>query len=557
MAFMTEVINIAKIKEGFYIGDEITASNLDAVIKFKITHMINAAGSEIINAWESIGIKYLTLNWPDNPNKTLFDSKDEIANRIVCFIEDSFNKGEGLLAHSVHGQNRVCIVVIIYLIKKYKWALNKCIEFLRSKKRVVMIPDYFLNQIILFEKRLIQNGEETKAIPWTVDNIRDPDESLLRNTYVNGLLTVSPINKDKDKGIKKEMDQGGKKRIEWLDNKNINQNLVEHMNPYLDLINLKEIKPITSHLMLTPNKSNMKNKSTMDNVLNNNDTERIMINMNIQNNINTNNNCEMLTKNEDTGYNLSELLINHSKIESHKEPYHIFTNNIPSLNVHIQTNALENNRKMIEKQSSIYTPVDQKLNKQFHCDINTNVSKDNGPHKRALSFSIGDTINNKKKTIIYLESNRRESYPLSSSNLKGNFNLVKELFSNNALDSNNKALSSNIIQINKLEEISTQNMTPKYNSCNSINKKDNSKPIMFLSSNYKSNLLIPPTETVDLNISYNENDSSNSIETKEVMTNEDILVQAKNPKPNCSEHIQNKSKCNSLLLIIHSIRFYR
>jgi len=121
MDYTTEVVNITKIKDGFFLGDEATASNLDVIIQFKITHMINAAGNQIINAWESIGIKYLTLNWSDKQNQNLFDQKDEITNRIVSFIDDSFKNGEGLLVHSLKGQNRACVVVILYLIKKYSF----------------------------------------------------------------------------------------------------------------------------------------------------------------------------------------------------------------------------------------------------------------------------------------------------------------------------------------------------------------------------------------------------------------------------------------------------
>ncbi len=64
-----EVVNISKIKDGFFIGDEFIASNLDIIIQFKISHMINAAGLQVINAWESIGVRYLTLNWNEAPSQ--------------------------------------------------------------------------------------------------------------------------------------------------------------------------------------------------------------------------------------------------------------------------------------------------------------------------------------------------------------------------------------------------------------------------------------------------------------------------------------------------------
>ena len=59
--FVTEVLNISKIKEGFYIGDKIAAISIEVVVQFKLTHMINASGNQIINQWETIGMKYLTL----------------------------------------------------------------------------------------------------------------------------------------------------------------------------------------------------------------------------------------------------------------------------------------------------------------------------------------------------------------------------------------------------------------------------------------------------------------------------------------------------------------
>jgi hypothetical protein len=113
-----DVVNITKIKDGFFIGDEATASNLDVIVQFKITHMINAAATQLLNAWESIGIKYLTLNWSENQNQNLLDQREEISSRIVAFIDDSFKNGEGILIYSMRGQDRACVVVLIYLIKK-------------------------------------------------------------------------------------------------------------------------------------------------------------------------------------------------------------------------------------------------------------------------------------------------------------------------------------------------------------------------------------------------------------------------------------------------------
>ena len=44
-----EILNISKIKEAFYIGDRISAINLNVIIQFRITHMINVTGNQITN----------------------------------------------------------------------------------------------------------------------------------------------------------------------------------------------------------------------------------------------------------------------------------------------------------------------------------------------------------------------------------------------------------------------------------------------------------------------------------------------------------------------------
>ena len=136
---VTEVLNISKIKDGFYVGDRMAAISIDVIIQFKITHFVNATGNQILNQWESVGVNYLTLNWSENPNQKLFDPKDEIAERIVTFIDNSLQNGEGVLAHSFKGQNRVCLVVLIYLMKKYHWSLNKSMQYLKVKNKMLKL----------------------------------------------------------------------------------------------------------------------------------------------------------------------------------------------------------------------------------------------------------------------------------------------------------------------------------------------------------------------------------------------------------------------------------
>lgn len=260
----SEIVNITKIKDGYFLGDEATAANLDVIFQFKITHMINAAGPQILNAWENIGTKYLTLNWNESPNQNLFDPKDEIANRIVGFIDDSFKSGEGFLVHSVRGQNRACLVVLIYFIRKYRWTLKKSMEFLSSKKNDIDIPSYFINQITNFETRLTKYGYGPKSANWNdvgtgLLNDIDNEEVLIRNTYLNGIVTpsIDDLLIFKNGQMKKFTGR----RIIWSDQTEKRSLIAISNKKDLLLQNPKDMKPILNHKKMKPVKSSLKSNN--------------------------------------------------------------------------------------------------------------------------------------------------------------------------------------------------------------------------------------------------------------------------------------------------------
>lgn len=253
--YAVEVINISKIKEGLYAGDEIAATNLDVIIQFKLTHMLNATGLEVVNKWETIGVNYLTLNWSDTPTQNLFDSRDEIANRIVSFIDDALERGEGLLVHSLTGQNRVCIVIVIYLMKKYHWCLQKCVEYIKTKKTDINIQPYFVEQLQRFQERLIHRGEPIKSTPWSDDNITDDEERLLRNTYINSLESSAAKVPKELISVKK------RKHIEWADANPYKKEMLVHINEAQDLVYQRDPRPVTTHKRMKPGRSCMKKKN--------------------------------------------------------------------------------------------------------------------------------------------------------------------------------------------------------------------------------------------------------------------------------------------------------
>ena len=469
---MTEVLNIAKIKEGFYIGDKISAISIDVIIQFKITHMINATGNQIMNQWESIGISYLTLNWSESPSQILFDSKDEIANRIVEFVDGSLlGKGEGLLAHSLKGQNRVCIVVLIYLMKKYKWSLNKSLQYLKSKKQDVEIPIFFFEQLKQFEIRLKTRGELTYDVPWEFEGLKDPEEKLLRNTYLNG---VKQENKNNNNNNPKINTNKNMRHIMWADINPYQKSNLELNNMENDLFFKKEIKPITVHQSLRPRKGCIKGINNSNNGINVNNYNMNMNEVNIKNvEMSMENNFANLIK---RSMNLSNNIIADQKnINNNRNNLKIINNNNyfnqnqNNNNINIINNGKLNNN--INNINNINRIDQQQSIKQKNIVDNIS-SPDN--------FINKERINNfmEKNNVIDMRVNNSVNFPKSNLAMNNQINqnqtnILKNSANINTHNKNNNNKNDNISPFRSNNIENNNNSSAGFMNMNNINKNIN------------------------------------------------------------------------------------
>ena len=459
----TEILNITKIKEGLYLGDEISGTNLDVVIQFKLTHMINSTGKEIVNAWETIGIKYLTINWEESPSQNLFDSVDEIANKILIFIEDSFIRGEGLLVYSKKGQNRACIVILIYLMKNYKWPLNKSLEFLRNKKYDVDIPNYFMVQLQNFEGRMIKRGENIIFIPWSQENLTSNDEKLMRNTFVNGLknnvgnAVIVPFEMKK------------KKHISWADfGKNSN---LEIVNLNLDLFFKKNIKNVVSHIKMKPNKScvkgNKKNDfdDNNDNIINKNN-RKFEVNGNMiqgKNKIKDNNFIEDVFINNIKSVNNYQSGINKKGNNTNLKNNYIKNNNFNNKeNLNIPVNII-NSGNILQKENMNFDNNYMK-NMNFASSLQPSAQKN---IKVNINNIYNNNLNNNNdEDINIMRFNYTQMYSLNNNNINNNNSI-----NNNKNNKNNQ--NDNIIRNNMNHSLPQRVSNPTNENNTMINLKEN------------------------------------------------------------------------------------
>lgn len=60
-----EFVGPVKIFDGLFLGDDFSAHDFEFFVKNKVKRAINCSASEISNALEAEGVKYLSFHWGD------------------------------------------------------------------------------------------------------------------------------------------------------------------------------------------------------------------------------------------------------------------------------------------------------------------------------------------------------------------------------------------------------------------------------------------------------------------------------------------------------------
>lgn len=294
-------------------------------------------------------------------------------------------------------------------MKKYKWSLTKSMQFLKSKKQDVDIPPFFYNQLVLFETRLLQRGELKNDIPWTVVDLNDPEEKLLRNTYVNGLppdknniINTLQINNLHNLGIGQKQRN---KNITWADMNILSKNNFKNMGWENDLFLQKDPPPVTVHLSKKPLRSCIKGVKTdikgyMSSTMTNLKRGDMNMNLNNQNNNNPENNLinsnseTTLGKNLNFGKNsqtyipMPNMINNYNNNKNKNDNFNInldnnkniINNNTNSINNVINSNIKNNNIQSINNLKANNTQVKNNIQ-----NIQQNIIQNNNPNLKYLT----------------------------------------------------------------------------------------------------------------------------------------------------------------------------
>lgn len=540
MNSVSNMVNIIKIKDSIFIGDISAGTNRDLIEEFKISHIINTTNNIGLNSLEFLNIKYLNLNWVENSKQQLFESGDENVFKIMNFIDNADKNGEGILIFSIRGQNRCCIVIIIFLMKKYNWCVKKCIDFLISKKINLYIPNYFLSQLNEFEIRINKFSKIKKSINWNEEqNNRDFDESIMRNTYINTLPIKKNINNNTN--IKTENENKKKLGIIWKDKNNNNINDLVTINFEKDLFYKKNINPIRNHILMKPKKSCMKKS--------NNNNEEEIENKHLSKT--KSNNIESINK-ENVEITIRPLKsakrpkINNTfnKINNNQFQKNTFLNNIINKN-NTNSNLNDSNNKNSNSYNNIYIQESYKpdlvndnkkkniKNVNIFLKINTNNNNFIKPYETKIPFGTDYStklgVNNFLKDYSSINIGK-EKVLLNNLGLNYNYfpnhNFMFHSPTNNNINIKPFVKKRNLINtiLNKKQNFSFSN---KANSYNQIKFNNNVKKNSFFSPDKKTIIFKKKLTFQNEEINNNIKRPSTANEQNKIFTNKKTKVYPK------------------------------
>ncbi|CAD8101727.1 unnamed protein product [Paramecium sonneborni] len=224
---------------------DLKQEDLEFLVTNKITKIINCAAKHIPNHWESIGIQYLSYQWLESETQFPFDYSN-----CFTFINDTLEVGEAVLVHSIRASNRSVFVIVLFLMRKFKWTLQKTLQYIQNLKKKFEIKSNVYQQLLNYEKWL-----HLSKLSNNWDAAHNDDEKLARNTYLNSQRTYLYEPKKK-----KEISF---KKVQWK------KNLVSQFIPPYQQIQFKKfstpqpkIQPsqIPIKLRVLPSDNNWMNK---------------------------------------------------------------------------------------------------------------------------------------------------------------------------------------------------------------------------------------------------------------------------------------------------------
>ncbi len=353
----------------------------------------------------------------------------------------------------------------------------------------------FMSQINMYEARLSKLGVGPKSNDWNgklliiLDiNGNDPDEMMMRNTYLNGLQGKSNNDSRSERSF-----FGSSKKVNWNDINSGKKDALIQTTFHVDLFIQKELKPVLTHKKLRPSKSIIKGRSNSLDVRRSNNMMTGNIAQQKGNYISNQNYTPMYNNNDvaDKGVN------NNNRVNNFAQNNHI---NPPPRSFSVEQKA--DNRK------------NNLMNNFQDKDTTTNI--------QIITPNVNSIINNNYNNIYIQSPTEMDFKKLNQIYSPETQNkLANNMMMNNPPISNNQPLMNNRLSSAGRKDNQPLNSNTNLNSYN-YNPKNN-----FISSNLNSNQPKNDMQKVPNNLLMNSYDPK-QIKVIDYSNNNTFIPQTKN-----------------------------
>ena len=456
-------------------------------------------------------------------------------------------------------------------MSKFHWPLKKCYEYLKKKKEDMDINAYYRNQLSEYEKKLCNNNSIQLLQPstyWNLDDLKDKDELLMRNTYKNEVENYKNENKT---NIMDEIKTNIIRHVEWGDNKKYAKQMVDpgliHYNLDKDLFIKKDIRDITEHIHKKPLKSCIKHPNNSNANTNSTGRRKKKTKIYLAADVNTinNSNKNSVSKTSPQEVNTDEKIITKRNNENkNKNNYHISDKiNVYDDN-HLQIDKKQQNKgdeeDLKDEDKIDLVQIDEEesnKNKNNHIINNLAISSKNADanekNKEVKYHTNIDLINkeikeNKKKL---LSSNDIEFNIINMNSQKITNDDIKPILNNLLkIDPNLQTLKKYLKSTKKKTLINFSNTLSniKINNINKINPQNstNLNSIHSVHVNTNTNSISDSNNTPTIHTISNNNDiNANNINLIPIKLNNNSNNQNNNNKTKIKE----EKKSNGLYLL--------
>ena len=128
-----------KIIDKLYVGDISGASNMLALKRAGITHILTAAAG--IQPFFPRDFKYKCLNVLDMPQANI----GRFFPQAVDFIKEGIERGGGVLVHCFAGRSRSVSCAMAYLMQERQMSCENAYKLIRSR-RAIAFPNFGFQQ---------------------------------------------------------------------------------------------------------------------------------------------------------------------------------------------------------------------------------------------------------------------------------------------------------------------------------------------------------------------------------------------------------------------------